>query len=247
MRALGLVVLLALVVRNRMARGFGEVEVLTELSPDALSLFFAIVTQAGSLRFVPFLIALVYLRYDRRGAVVMLAALLVGTGSWMVLKDAFALARPATSPIDPNSLSPLARAVYDWAVVDTGYGFPSGHAVTATVVYLLFARTVPFGTRRLRYAVAGTIIGLVCLSRIALGVHFLVDVLAGALVGLSIVGGVIVLVDRYPRVAYDATFATAAGLSLLDLVVGGGSGTPVFACIALSAYAGWQLHELRGD
>ena len=70
-----------------------------------------------------------------------------------------------------------------------GKSFPSGHAMSSTVVYgtllLVFLPVVP---RRARRYVAGATVALVLLiaaSRIALGVHFLSDVLGGIVLGLA--------------------------------------------------------------
>ncbi|MFU8873879.1 phosphatase PAP2 family protein [Micromonospora sp. SL4-19] len=84
----------------------------------------------------------------------------------------------------PELLDPVARA--------TGYSFPSGHALNATlaagVLLLVF---LPFtGDRRpLRWALwaAAVLIAVVTgLSRIALGVHWISDVVGGWLLGLAV-------------------------------------------------------------
>jgi undecaprenyl-diphosphatase len=99
------------------------------------------------------------------------AALLDG-----LLKDFFARERPAVF----ESRAPLPG----------GYGFPSGHALVATISYTLFAYLVARleGSRRLRaltFTVAALIVLLVALSRVYLGVHYPSDVLAGLLVGFT--------------------------------------------------------------
>ena len=70
-----------------------------------------------------------------------------------------------------------------------GKSFPSGHAMSSTVVYgallLVFLPVVP--RRRRPYAIAATAVLVLAIatSRIALGVHFLSDVLAGVVLGLA--------------------------------------------------------------
>jgi membrane-associated phospholipid phosphatase len=72
----------------------------------------------------------------------------------------------------------------------TGYSFPSGHTMTATVVYgaiavLVFTKNK---NRALRIAVvtsAALLIGLVGFSRIYLGAHYLTDVLGAIAEGLA--------------------------------------------------------------
>ncbi|MCW3813140.1 phosphatase PAP2 family protein [Micromonospora sp. DR5-3] len=84
----------------------------------------------------------------------------------------------------PSLLDPVARA--------TGFAFPSGHALNATlaagVLLLVF---LPFtqGRRPLRWAlwVVAVLIAVVTgLSRIALGVHWTSDVVGGWLLGLAV-------------------------------------------------------------
>jgi membrane-associated phospholipid phosphatase len=63
------------------------------------------------------------------------------------------------------------------------YGIPSGHAQTATVLYLYLAA---WFRKRWIWVVALTLVFLTCLSRLYLGVHDLEDILAGVLVGVLI-------------------------------------------------------------
>ena len=66
-----------------------------------------------------------------------------------------------------------------------GYGFPSGHAQSGTVVWGSIAAWTQ--KRRLR-AVAVALIALIGFSRVYLGVHFPTDVLAGWAVGAVLLG-----------------------------------------------------------
>lgn len=229
-----------------MTRGLGEVELLGELLPDLAAIPIAILTQLGSLLFVPVLLAGVYWRSDRSGAIRLGAALLVATGIWMVLKDIVAAPRPHEPMLDPETLSPLLALVFESAVVDGGYGFPSGHAVTATVTYVSLAGVLSSGTATQRYALSAVLVGVIAFSRIALGVHYLVDVLAGVAIGLAVIVGMRTLTERAERAGLDVAFGIGAGLALANMSIGTpGTGSYVFAGLALAAFAGWQLHELR--
>ncbi len=69
------------------------------------------------------------------------------------------------------------------------YSFPSGHTISATLLYgvlaLYIAQRSPSWPRRILAALAGvTLIFLVALSRVCLGVHYLSDVLGAVCVGL---------------------------------------------------------------
>lgn len=63
------------------------------------------------------------------------------------------------------------------------YGVPSGHAQTATVLYLYLAAW--FG-RKWIWVMAIVLVFLTCLSRLYLGVHDIEDIVAGVIVGLLI-------------------------------------------------------------
>ena len=80
--------------------------------------------------------------------------------------------------------------VFTWGTQAAMSSFPSGHAMSATIVY----STVAYLAARLqkrawaRWATmlfAAVIIVMISLSRMYLGVHYPSDVLAGAIVGLS--------------------------------------------------------------
>ena len=81
-------------------------------------------------------------------------------------------------------------SVFEWQTAAVSSSFPSGHAMSATVVY----GTVAYLVMRLqkhRWAKALTLstavllILLICLTRVYLGVHYPSDVLGGIVVGLA--------------------------------------------------------------
>ncbi|HEU0016445.1 MAG TPA: phosphatase PAP2 family protein [Longimicrobium sp.] len=82
-------------------------------------------------------------------------------------------------------------SVFEWRTPHVGLqSFPSGHSMTAMVVYAtlayLVARLEPTRLmRRLTFLLAGTIILGIGLSRLYLGVHYPSDVLAGFITGLA--------------------------------------------------------------
>ncbi|HEY7237326.1 MAG TPA: phosphatase PAP2 family protein [Gemmatimonadaceae bacterium] len=83
--------------------------------------------------------------------------------------------------------------IIPWATTATFYSFPSGHAMSATVVYAtvayLAARLQQTHKARLAIALVATlVVSLICLSRLYLGVHYPSDVAAGVIVGLAWAG-----------------------------------------------------------
>lgn len=86
------------------------------------------------------------------------------------LKEAFGRPRPGLVPhLDPT----------------TSLSFPSGHATSAMLVYIMVALLVPTQRRGLWLAGALVLAFLTGWSRIMLGVHWFSDVLAGWMLGLA--------------------------------------------------------------
>ncbi|MEK6281240.1 MAG: phosphatase PAP2 family protein [Acidobacteriota bacterium] len=105
----------------------------------------------------------------------LLISILGGVLLNVFLKTAFQRARPSFD--DP-------------IMTFTGYSFPSGHTLTATVLYgclaaLIVANTKHRGVRLLTILIACLLIALVGFSRIYLGAHYLTDVLAAIAEGLA--------------------------------------------------------------
>jgi undecaprenyl-diphosphatase len=76
-------------------------------------------------------------------------------------------------------------------VVESGYGFPSGHTTTSTVVFVLILLTVFRQSKKLAVRIPALIVCimaplLIGTSRIYLGVHYAGDVLGGLILGVLI-------------------------------------------------------------
>lgn len=122
----------------------------------------------------------------------------------VAIKEALALPRP------PATLHLVEAA---------GYGFPSGHAAGAVLVYGLLASQTDVGPAVARYGIAAAVALLVGLSRIAAGVHFLGDVLGGFLLGLAVLVGA----TRFARDRQRDLFLVAVLLSALAVLLSGGT------------------------
>lgn len=80
--------------------------------------------------------------------------------------------------------------VFAWATHVASSSFPSGHSMSAVVVYGTVAYLAARLQRRawsrwLTFAAAALVIAAICTSRIYLGVHYPTDVIAGIVVGLA--------------------------------------------------------------
>jgi len=144
-----------------------------------LNLFFIVVTSLGSTAVATIIAVVLGVYLLRRKQRYWFAAmtLTIAGGALLnrYLKLAFQRARPELD--DP---------IRSFA----GYSFPSGHTVTATVVYgtlalFLFTRFKTFQSRALVLGLAAWVIMMVGFSRIYLGAHYLTDVLAAMAEGVA--------------------------------------------------------------
>lgn len=231
-----------------MSRGVGLTPWLTDtLGPLAAP--FALVTQLADFWFAALTVVTLYWLgqraplvghgTDRRRTTVLLALVLGAAGLTMTLKAAFALPRPPTAAVAPAGPVPAPlHPVYEWAATADGFGFPSGHTVTAVVLWGGFAWALDVGSRRQRAAVAGVAVALVAVSRLALGVHYLVDVVAGLLVGLGYLAAVTRLGRPGPAFALAAVVTLPAPLLSLTTDTLGVAGLVAGATLAWLAARG---------
>lgn len=107
------------------------------------------------------------------------ALLLVATAGGIVLNNLLKLAFDRPRP-----------QLFPWATRALSSSFPSGHAMSATVVYVTVAYLAARLQRRRRarwvtMLLALLTVLLVCASRVYLGVHYPSDVAAGIIIGLA--------------------------------------------------------------
>lgn len=207
-----------------MTRGFGQVGGLQEVIPVWLAVVLALLTQLGDVWFLAVLLGVLYWKVPgRRDGIATVAGLWVaGIGVTQSLKHLFGVPRPDRPLLEPESLSAFVWSIYELTGLATGYGFPSGHAVSATVVYLGLALVLPYSTRRRRGLAAGLVITIVCATRVALGVHFVVDVVVGVVLGVGLLLGGWVLSHRLGPDRPTVAFGIAVVSALVFLLVSRG-------------------------
>jgi undecaprenyl-diphosphatase len=146
----------------------------------ALDAFMLEVTSLGTGSVVTMVVGVaalfLWLNQHKHSAALLLVATLGGMALNNLLKLGFSRARPDVIP---------------WATTATFYSFPSGHAMSATIVYstvaYLAARLQRTQAARVAIMLLATlIILLICGSRLYLGVHYPSDVAAGAALGTLI-------------------------------------------------------------
>ena len=166
------------------------------------------ITQLGGTTVPMFVLAVLFWvagRHRRRTALVVSYAF-AGLGFLLALKALLGLPRPPEDVVATAADLEMDK-----------YGFPSGHAFAATVIYgglcAAFDRT---RDSRALFAV-GTIVVAVALSRVVLGVHYLGDVIVGAALGVAFLAAM----NRVTRGDPTTGFAIAVCFAIPALVVTG--------------------------
>ena len=225
-----------------MSRAVGVVTAVQGLLPDWTALGIALLTQVGGGLFLGLVLTgLYWRRREREQVFLVVATYVVGFGLYRYLKLVFESPRPEQPLLEVELVPGLVRPLYELTVLPASYGFPSGHATSATIVYVGLAAVVTVGTRRLRYAIAGGAVTLVGFTRVALGVHYLVDIVAGVALGGVLLGAVWGLrrVSRDPQslvlglgVLTTGLYAVESGLAFEAVVSVG---------LAVGLFGGWQV------
>ena len=136
---------------------------------EALNNFFKIITQFGSALFLIIItiLCVIFIR-DKKYKILVPANLVTIAIINIVLKNLFLRPRP-------NELR---------LIEETGYSFPSGHAMASTAFYglLIYIAHEKIENKILRNTICimlGLLILLISISRIYVGVHYTSDVIAG--------------------------------------------------------------------
>ncbi|MCU4739854.1 phosphatase PAP2 family protein [Natronoglomus mannanivorans] len=211
--------------------------VIRESVPAEVVEIAALVTELGNPSLLMFVLAVVFwLRPSRRRETALVVSYAIaGLAVLLTLETLLSMPRP------PEELFRIPQDPDD-------YGFPSGHAFAAAVVYgglfsaFVVGRDRSLARNRGQTALAGIgaslLIALVSLSRVVLGVHYLGDVIVGAGLGIAFV-----LVMEYAT-AGDPRRGFAIGLVLAIPAVAVTGGTPN-AVLALGGSIGGLFGSSR--
>lgn len=186
-----------------------------------------VVTALGGASFLLFALSVLYWVDERRSTAAVVSYAFLALAVVITVKAALGLPRPPASV----RLIPLEN---------DPYGFPSGHAVAAVVVYggLVTLRDRLADRRAL--AAAAVVVALVGLSRVVLGMHYLGDVIAGTVLGLAVLAFCRRVVGDEPL----RGFALATAVSVAALLV---TGLGSEALLAFGGSLGGTVGSLRLD
>ncbi|MDB4914757.1 MAG: rane-associated phospholipid phosphatase, partial [Gemmatimonadetes bacterium] len=149
---------------------------------------------------VPLTALMVEMTYLGTGTVVMMIVCITAMFLWHTEHKHSArllLAATAGNIILNNALKLVYHrdrpSVFEWQTTALSSSFPSGHAMSSTVVYgtvayLCMRLQKHYWSRVITFFAAVILILLICLTRLYLGVHYPSDVMGGIIVGLAWAG-----------------------------------------------------------
>lgn len=161
----------------------------------------SVVTLFGGATVLLFLLSLLYWVGNRRKVATVVSYAFVALTVVLILKTLLGLPRPPAE----------ARVV---ELIDDPYGFPSGHAVAAVVVYGGLA-TVYERLDRWTVAAVSVVVAAIALSRVIIGVHYLGDVLAGIALGVALLAVLWKFVEDVPVQGFEV----AAGCAIVAVAL----------------------------
>ena len=164
---------------------------------------------------------------DRREIAALAGYVAAGVAVILIVKAFFSLPRP------PEEVW-LVERDYD------EYGFPSGHAFNAVLLYGGFVYVFDRWRRPAWLGVAFALVVAIAFSRVVLGFHYVGDIIFGATLGLVF----LLAMDRLCRRNPVYAFAGATALAVPALVLNPGES---LAYIALGAGIGGVLAATRID
>ena len=187
----------------------GPSETLWEAYPEELRELTIVVTELGSAEAAVVILALFFWLTRRHDTTLVVTYALAGGFLILALKTYLEMPRPDVDPLIAGDR-------------DDPYGFPSGHAYFATVLYGGLLLTFDKFDRRDLVVGVGGLVVLIGLSRVVLRVHYLGDILVGGLLGVAVLVGMHRIIDGDLRRGF--AIATVLGVGTLTLSI---EGSPV--------------------
>ncbi|WP_049890151.1 phosphatase PAP2 family protein [Natronorubrum sulfidifaciens] len=185
-----------------------ESAVIRDAIPAEYADVVVMLTELGGVSVLMGLLALLFWWGDRRRSALVISYAIAGLAFLLALKSLLELPRP---PEDAMLVAlPGERE---------GYGFPSGHAFAATVVYGGLLSVSDRAREPWAVVGVGALIVAISLSRVVLGVHYLGDVIVGAILGVVFIAAM----NRLTRGVPAAGFTVALVLAVPAVYVTGAS------------------------
>jgi membrane-associated phospholipid phosphatase len=195
-----------------LALGYNEAFYVKDPSVRAI---FEIITFMGETEFFLILLITIYVVYDKKFAKNVTFSLLLSVYIYTLLKDLFQ---------DPRPITNISKEA-EYGYIETDYGFPSGHAVTAVTVWGYIANE--FKNRPRSYiipVILSVIIFLITISRVIIGVHDLEDIIGGFLIGICFLIAFIYLEPIFSEKINSLNFSIkiiiAVSFSVLIFLIG---------------------------
>lgn len=147
------------------------------LNYTLIQAIFKAITYLGEAIVLILIIAIFYIAYDKKFAKNLAFSLLISAYINEFVKDIFQDPRPSTNA-DPEA---------EYGLVETSYGFPSGHTQTAVAVWGYLGYEFKNKPRPLVIPIlVSALIFLIAISRIIIGVHDLQDIIGGYAIGICL-------------------------------------------------------------
>ena len=151
-------------------------------SSSTMQTIFKMITNLGEPIVFIVLVAIFYIIYDKKFAKNLALSLLITTYINEFAKDIFKDPRPATNT-SPDKITPENPS----GLIETSYGFPSGHTQSAVGTWGYIAIKFKDKPKPLILPIIlSIVIFLVGISRMVIGVHDLQDVVGGSLIGMVV-------------------------------------------------------------
>lgn len=184
---LGLFIIMAVLLFSDNISVFdnGVYDFLISYKSDFLTGYFKIVTMCANTKTI-IILCILALFLKKRESLYLVSIVTISTFINLILKFSFARNRPLDISL----------------IIETGYSFPSGHAMNSTtfygfIIYLIIKSKMSKLFKWICSSLLVLLIINICLSRIYLGVHFASDIICGVLLSICLLLIIIYVFKKY--------------------------------------------------